>query len=207
MKYIYNSFLFSFISFRYLFILSITAILPFTAYTTLSTCPMDAPLIQDMQNIVCPIPSLNEAIKKDNLVQTIRNTDPFDKDLPGEVVKSVDKLSFMNRTVINKIASVHEKYQENAADSYTLSIAFYPTDVKEDSCPKKYRTITGPPNYSLTNKNITNFFQVAKHKDKLTICERTNRPRKGPGALPACSQVQSDSTNVCVSLDDFEKLS
>ncbi|MYE07462.1 MAG: hypothetical protein F4X95_01745 [Oligoflexia bacterium] len=171
------------------------------------SCPNNVPLIKDMQNIVCSVPSLNEAVQRDSILRKIGKVDPFASHLPGEVVRSVDKLSFMNRAVVHKIANVHKKYQENSEDNYTLSIAFYPTDVKEGTCPEEYRTITGPPKYSPAKKRAPNFFQMVKHTDKLTICERTNKPREGPGALPSCSNIQPDSKDICVSLDEFERVS
>ncbi|MDE0119677.1 MAG: hypothetical protein OXM55_06700 [Bdellovibrionales bacterium] len=190
---------------RYLFILPILTILPFAEGIPTKQCPVNIPLIADMQNIVCSIPSLSEAIQKDSILRKIGKVDPFASHLPHEVVRSVDTLSFMNQTVKHKIASVHQKYQENGADNYTLSTAFYPSNIKEDSCPKEYQTITGPPQYSpLKNPN---FFQVVKYKNKLTICERVNKARQGPGALPACSKIKKDSEDICVSLDEFESLS
>ena len=107
-----------------------------TGGTSNSLCPNTPPLIKDLQNIACTTSELQKAVQEDDFLKTIAETNFFESLNPSDVVRSVEPLSFFNRSLTEKIEETHERYQ-TARDNYTLCISSYPSDVKKDSCAEQ----------------------------------------------------------------------
>ena len=189
------------------FILFLVA-LPVAEGTLPQQCPVDVPLISDMQNIACATADLRKAVQEDDLLRKIGKTDPFASDHSRDVVRSVESLSFLYSSLETRIAETHHQYQQQGREYYTLKIASYPSAVRVNSCPE-YKTIDvrSPSVYSAVPDKEPLSFQVVKHRGKFIICERTNKLGNKPGVPPACSKIAHDSKNMCVSVGEFRNLS
>ena len=182
--------------------------LPFAEGTLPQQCPVDVPLISDMQNIACATSDLREAVQKDDLLRKIGKTDPFASDHSRDVVRSVESLSFWNRDLETRIAETHHRYQQQGRDHYTLKVASYPSAVKANSCPgHKTIDVHSHSVYSVVQNKEPLSFKMIRHKGRLIICEKTNKLGSAPGVPPACSRIAHDSNNMCVSLGEFRNLS
>ena len=181
--------------------------LPVAEGTLPQQCPVDVPLISDMQNIACATADLRKAVE-DDLLKTMGKKNPFASDHHRDVVRSVEPIHIFNLALKEKIEETHHRYQQQGRDNYTLGITSYPAAVKRNSC-STHKTIDArpPSNYSIVEGKEPRYFQVVKHRGKLVICEKTQRSRNQPGLPPACSKMNHSSEDVCVSLNQFTKLS
>ncbi len=139
--------------------------------------------MSSLQDIACATPDLRTAIQKNDLLRRMSNTNFFSSVSPMDVVRSVEPLSLVNRSLTDKILETHESYQKSGVDNYTLSITSYPSDVEKDSC-SGHKTIdfnsdtssADFPDYSVVPGKEPLSFQVGTYKGKSVICERTRTP-------------------------------
>lgn len=97
-----------------------------------------------------------------------------------DVVRSVENLSFFDRSLVNKIKDTHEQYQKADRENYTLNITSYPSKVYKNSC-SRYKTIdfdssqtTPYPDYQVVPGKKPRSFEVRQYKGKIIICEKTD---------------------------------
>ena len=148
-------------------------------------CRSQYGLMSDLKGIACVTSDLRTAVQKDNLLRKMSDINFFSSMSPADIVRSVETLSFFNRSLTDKIKETHESYQESGVDSYTLSITSYPSDVKKGSCSRHKTIDFNPdisnvsfPNYSVVPGKEPRSFQVGTYKGKSVICERTKVPYK-----------------------------
>ncbi len=149
------------------------------------SCKPSSELMSSLQDVACATPDLRTAIQKNDLLRKISSTNFFSSVSPMDVVRSVETLSFFNRSLTDKIQETHKSYQESGVDNYTLSITSYPSDVKKGSC-SEHKTIdfnsdtssADFPNYSAVPGKEPRSFQVGTYKGRSVICERTRTPYK-----------------------------
>ena len=164
-------------------------------------CPLsEDSLIMELQSIACATDNLREAVQKDDLLQRIGQINFFANLYPSDVVRSVESLSFFNRSLRRKIKKAHQKYQDSGKRLYTLSIASYPADVKKNSC-SRHKTINFDSgfeiardlyvqtrrgqdisdvyqSYSVIPGREPRVFQVRWYQKKFVLCEQTYMPYK-----------------------------
>ena len=162
-------------------------------------CRPQSDFMSNLQDIGCATSDLRIAVQKNDLLRKMSDINFFSSMNPADIVRSVETLSFFNRSLTNKIQDTHESYQESGVDSYTLSITSYPSDVKKGSCSRHKTIDFNPdisnvsfPNYSAVPGKEPRSFQVGTYKGRSIICERTRVPYK-QRVKAFCGEPSNDS--------------
>ena len=150
-----------------------------------ASCKPPSPFVSNLRDIACATSDLRTAVQKDDLLKKMSDINFFSSKSPLDVLRSVETLSFFDRSLTDKIKETHQSYQKSEVDSYTLSITSYPSDVEADSC-SKHKTISFDsidsdsefPNYSVVPGKEPRSFQMGIYKGRSVICERTRTPYK-----------------------------
>ena len=103
----------------------------------LDTNACKPPLLAEVQKITCANYDLRTAIQRDNLLRKVSQTNVFQNVSPQDVVRSEESLSIFNQALKERIEETHKEYQEKGDPRYTLSIASFPSDVKNNSCARE----------------------------------------------------------------------
>ena len=145
-------------------------------------CTADSGLIKDMQSIACATSDLREAVEKDDLLNKVSDMNFFTTLEPNDVVRSVETLSFWNRSLKSKIEDTHEEYQDADRKIYTLHITAYPAQVKKGSCSQQktidFDSSIPYPDYQVVSGKKPRAFEMRYYKDEFIICEKTDIPYK-----------------------------
>lgn len=203
--------------------------------TIAQVCKGDSGLIKDIQSIACATSDLRKAVAKDDLLDKVAAKNFFMAIKSNDVVRSVESLSFFNRSLVSRIEETHEKYQEASRKNYTLNITSYPSKVEKGSCSQQ-KTIdfnssrtTPYPDYQVIPGKKPRSFEIRYYKGKFIICEKTDIPyprrlsiycgkegnadRECKKELPlSCDYVDKKggkvpSQDTCLNLDGFTELS
>lgn len=150
--------------------------------TMARVCTGDSGLIEDIQAIACATPDLRKAVEKDDLLNTVSDMNFFTTLEPNDVVRSVESLSFFNRSLKNKIEDTHEEYQDEGRKSYTLHITAYPSTVERGSCSQQktidFNSSIPYPDYQVVPGKKPRAFEIRYYDDKFIVCEKTDIPYK-----------------------------
>ena len=117
-----------------LYIVFFYTFFPSSVAGAVKICSVTPNLISNIKEIGCIVFDLRTAIQKDDLLRKFANTNFFASLNSNDVVRSVENLSFFNHSLLSKIEDTHKQYQEADKESYTLSIASYPSVVEKGSC-------------------------------------------------------------------------
>lgn len=151
------------------------------AATAAVSCTFNlSPLISNVKDIACATKGLRTAVQKDDLLRKMSKTNYFLSMNPQDVQRSIESLTFFNRSLTNRIKDVHKRYQVSGVDHYTLNIATYPSNVKKNACLQhktidfdSYKAKSEFPDYSIVSGKESRVFQIGIYGKKPVICERT----------------------------------
>jgi hypothetical protein len=151
-------------------------------------------------------------VQKDDLLRKMGDINFFSSMSPLDIVRSVETLSFFNRSLTNKIKETHASYQASKVDNYTLSITSYPSNVKKGSCPG-HKTIdfnsdasnVSFPNYSVVPGKEPRSFQIGTYKGRSIICERTRVPYKKRLKAFCGEPITKCQSAGCTKKDEYDK--
>lgn len=150
--------------------------------TIAQVCTADSGIIKDMQAIACATSDLRQAVERDNLLNKVSSMNFFATLEPNDVVRSVENLSFFNRSLKRKIEDTHEKYQDAGRDSYTFHITAYPSKVENGTCSRRKTIDFNPsvpyPDYQVVPGRKPRSFEIRYYDDEFIVCEKTDIPYK-----------------------------
>ena len=184
--------------------------------TIAQVCTADFGIIKEVQSIACATPDLRKAVEKDNLLKKVSDMNFFTVLEPNDVVRSVENLSFFDRSLKSKIEDTHEEYQDAGRESYTLHITSYPSKVKKSSC-SRHKTIdfdssrkTPYPDYQVIPGKTPRFFETRRdNKGDFIVCEKTDIPYKKRLPLYCGKKVtkckSSNRTQDCSARDKYKE--
>ena len=149
-----------------------------------TSCGIDSPSILNLKDIACASRDLRMAVRRDSVLRRISSANAFAYRKQSDEIRSVEKLTWYDQSVITKIEETHKKYQEEGRKEYILEITAYPSSIEENSCPERTINFTPPsktvqfPDYPVVKGKPPRYFQLGKYKKKLIMCERTGMSYK-----------------------------